>query len=60
MKPRALIAIRQHSFPHRVVNNWNELLEDVVLSDSLNWFKNKLEDCFMHKAAKYEITFKYD
>ena len=45
IKPRALTAIRPNSFSHRdrVVNSWNDLTQDVVLADSLNPFKNKLE-----------------
>ena len=35
--------IRQNSFSCRIVNSWNALPEDVVLADSLNQFKNKLE-----------------
>ena len=43
IKPRALTVIRPNSFSHRVVNSCNDLPEDVVLADSLNQFKNKLE-----------------
>ena len=45
IKSRALTTSIQNSFSHRVVNSWNDLPEDVVLADSLNQFKNKLE-CF--------------
>ena len=60
IKPRTLTAIRQNCFSHRVVNSWNKLPEDVVLADSFNQFKNKLECFWKHKPFKYEITFKYD
>ena len=43
MKPRALTAIRQNSFSHRVVNSWNDLPENTVLADYLNQSKIKLE-----------------
>ena len=39
IKPRAH---KQFSFSHRVINNWNELPDSVVLSDNLNMFKRNL------------------
>ena len=60
IKPRALTTIRQNSFSHRVVNSWNDLQEEVVLADSLNQFKNRLEFFWKHRDFKYEMTFKYD
>ena len=60
IKPRALTTIRQNSFSHRVVNSWNDIPEEVVLADSLNQFKNRLEFFWKHRDFKYEMTFKYD
>ena len=60
IKPRALPTIRQNSFSHRVVNSWNDLPEEVVLADSLNKFKDRLEFFWKHRDFKYEMTFKYD
>ena len=39
IKPRALTSHKQFSFSHRVINNWNELPDSIVLSDNLNMFK---------------------
>ena len=60
LKPRALTSFRQFTFSHRVVNSWNELPDEVVLADSLNQFKNRLEYHWKHKEFKYETTFKYE
>ena len=43
IKPRALTSHKQFSFSHRVINNWNELPDSVVLSDNLNIFKRNLD-----------------
>ena len=52
--------LARDTFSHIVVTSWTFVLpEEVVLADSYNQFKNKL-DFFKHKAFKYEITFKYD
>ena len=34
--------IKGHVFPHRIVNDWNSLPEDVVSAPSVNAFKNRL------------------
>ena len=55
IKPRALTSHKQFSFSHRVINNWNELPDSVVLADNfkrnffgrikiLNMKINKKED----------------
>ncbi|KAH3863648.1 hypothetical protein DPMN_026636 [Dreissena polymorpha] len=36
-------SLRLNSFPHRCINDWNKLPEDIVLSDSINIFKSKLD-----------------
>ena len=42
-KPRATTSVRQNSFPHRVVNDWNTLSKEVVECTTINSFKNALE-----------------
>ena len=42
-KPRARLDIRKFSFSNRVIDEWNSLPEDVVLAESLNSFKIKLD-----------------
>ena len=39
---------------HRVINNWNELPDSVVLSDNLNIFKRNLDLFWKDKDFKYE------
>ena len=53
LEPRANTSIRQNSFSHRVINLWNDLQDEVVSSDSLNIFKNKLEKAWANKTFKY-------
>ena len=36
-------------FNNRVVNNWNSLPFDVVITTSINSFKNKLDKCWGNK-----------
>ena len=54
IKPRALTSHKQFSFSHRVINNWNELPDSVVLADNLNMFKRNLEFFWKDKDFKYE------
>ena len=35
--------IRKHSFPHRVVNQWNSLQSDIVTAPSKNSFKSRFD-----------------
>ena len=43
-KPRAETRTRRNHWSVRVINDWNSLPEDVVLSPSTNTFKNRLDD----------------
>ena len=43
IKPRALTSHKQFSFSHRVINNWNELPDSVVLADNLYMFKRNFD-----------------
>ena len=54
IKPRALTSHKQFSFSHRVINNWNELPDSVVLSDNLNMFKGNFYLFWKDKDFKYE------
>ena len=42
-KTQCRMAVRQHAFSQRVVNNWNLLPETVVTAPTLNTFKNRLD-----------------
>ena len=58
VKPRALTSVKQFSFSHRVVNHWNRLPDNVVLADSINMFKNRLEIFWKDIEYKYDLIIK--
>ena len=43
-KSRSRTDIRKNFFSQRVVNSWNKLPQNVVDADSVNTFKNRLDD----------------
>ncbi|MPC32942.1 hypothetical protein E2C01_026278 [Portunus trituberculatus] len=45
MKSHCLKNIKKFSFPHRTVNIWNELSEEIVAVESVHKFKEKLVKC---------------
>jgi hypothetical protein len=50
---RAKYDIRKYSFPLRIVNTWNSLPEAVVSSESINTFKNKLDNFWKNEDMLY-------
>ena len=44
--PKARLDVKRNSFPHRKVSTWNGLLPSVVEGDSLNTFKNRIDEHF--------------
>ena len=52
-KKRSRLELRKHCFSNRVVNKWNSLPEEVVSSDTLNMFKNRLDK---HWSGKLYTT----
>ena len=36
--------IKKYSFPHRIVNKWNELSEETVKAKTVHAFKEKLDN----------------
>ena len=36
--------IKKYSFPHRIVNKWNELSEEIVKAKTVHAFKRKLDN----------------
>ena len=50
VKPRAVTRIRRNAFSVRIVNDWNDLPSEVVASDTLNQFKNRLDNHWAHIA----------
>jgi hypothetical protein len=53
-KLRPLKAIRQNSFTYRVVNEWNLLPSEIVLSKNVNEFKSKLDKHWQWKRFKMD------
>ena len=43
-KYRSRLNVRASFFSQRVVNDWNKLSNDVVSADSVNAFKNRLDN----------------
>ena len=54
IKPRALTSHKQSSFSHRVINNWIDLPDSVVLADNENMFRRNLDSFWKDKDVKYE------
>ena len=50
---RSRLDIRKHSFTSRIVNLWNGLPNWVVLSESVNGFKNNLDKCWASQDLYY-------
>ena len=48
-KPSINKSLRLNMFPVRSIDNWNNLSEDIVLSDSVASFKTKLDKYWSHK-----------
>jgi hypothetical protein len=42
-KERARLDIRKFSFSNRIVDEWNKLTEEIVLCQTVNNFKNKID-----------------
>ena len=57
IKPRAVTSIRLHSFSHRVINDWNELPNRVVMSITVNSFKSNLESFWKDKSFKFVFDY---
>ena len=43
-KSRSRRDIRKNFFSQRVINSWNKLPQNVIDADSVNTFKNRLDD----------------
>jgi hypothetical protein len=52
-KPRASTSLRLHSFSHRIVNDWNKLERDTVMTSSINSFKTALKREWVNHCDRY-------
>ena len=55
-KPRATKNIRQKSFSHRVINDWNSLSSDIVLAKNVDTFKRLLDRDVKWGLYRFELT----
>ena len=56
-KPRSEKSLKQHSFSHRIINDWNELSNKVTGGNTVNSFKAALEVEWKDKEFKYNFQF---
>ena len=56
-KPRSEKSLKQHSFSHRFINDWNELSNKVTGGNTVNSFKAALEVEWKDKEFKYNFQF---
>jgi len=54
-KGRAKYDLRKYYFTNRVVNVWNSLPDHVVLSETINTFKSRLDKCWQHQDMIYDF-----
>ena len=57
IKPRANTSGKLNSFSHRVVNDWNNLPNAVVMSTSLKCFKSSLSSFWSDIPFKFDFVF---
>ena len=57
-KTRARLDLRKYSFPHRVVNNWNNLPELVVSTNSGIAFESRLDNFWKDQDQKFNYKAK--
>jgi len=54
LKGRAKYNLRKFYFTNRIVNLWNSLPNNVVLSESLNVFKSRLDKFWQNQDVVYD------
>ena len=54
-KGRAKYDLRKCYFTNRVVNAWNSLPDHVVLSETINTFKSRLDKFWQHQDMIYDF-----
>jgi len=57
LKPRANTNVKLHSFSHRVINDWNDLPNNVVVAVSVNSFKAALCKYWANRDFRYNFVF---
>ena len=54
-KTRVIYDLRKYYFTNRVLNIWNSLPNHVVLSDTVNTFKSRLDKFWQHQDVIYDF-----
>ena len=54
-KDRAKYDLRKYYVTNRVVNAWNSLPDHVVLSETINTFKSRLDKFWQHQDMIYDF-----
>jgi len=54
-KTRVTYDLRKYYFTNRALNNWNSLPNHVVLSDTVNMFKSRLDNFWQHQDLIYDF-----
>ena len=54
-KTRVTYDLRKYYFTNRALNNWNSLPNHVVLSDTVNMFKSRLDKFWQHQDLIYDL-----
>ena len=52
--------LRKYSFSNRITNMWNSLPDSVVLADTVNQFKNRLDKHWANYAFLYDYLVNYN
>ena len=52
--------LRKYSFSNRITNMWNSLSDSVVLADTVNQFKNRLDKHWAKCAFLYDYRVNYN
>jgi hypothetical protein len=56
VKPRANKSVKQKTLAYRVITDWNSLLDNIVMAENINIFKNRLEEFWKNAEFKYDPT----
>ena len=58
-KGQAKYDLRKYYFTNRVVNVWNSLPDHVVLSETINTFKPRLDKFWQHQDMIYDLVYSF-
>ena len=56
-KPRCLKSLRLNAFPARCIDNWNGLPDELVRTEKLDSFKNRLD--VLWRDCRFDVSYIY-